>query len=301
MDLGGLPGDSLPFFLLGPAVLSLLLLCARPGPPHLRRIAIRSASLVGILLAVGMAFQARDGSAWRGFLLARAPCLIAGVAIGCAWLLVAVRASVETRVERPALVGVAASALALTATTQWLVPLELFAVVLVVAFAASSSGRPRSPYASLAAGVGTAMVVAALASTWLDTDAWQVPTSLSDWQMWVALGGAGLLGGCIPWSGPWADGARPGSEASPLLVGAAFLFLLRIAPGEQVWVGAVVVVIGAAGFLLATRGRPTIGFSAPWPLVTGFAIALTVPSATSVAAVAAISAATVLLLAPSAR
>ena len=143
MDLGGLPGDSLPFFLLGPAVLSLLLLCARPGSPHLRRFAIRAASVVGILLAVGMAFQAREESVWRGFGLARGPCLIAGVAIGCAWLVTGVRATREPGVERPALVGVAASALALMATAEWLVLVELFAVAFVVAFAAASTRGER--------------------------------------------------------------------------------------------------------------------------------------------------------------
>lgn len=301
MNLEELPEFTLPVLLLGHGALAILLLFFARTSPRVRALTIRIAAGIGLLLSAGLAVAAHGSISWRGFLLVRGPALVAAAAGGCAWLISGARAALTPRVERAALVGAGAGALALASSSPWLVPTCLFALVVALAAAASMAGDRRAPHAWLGIGLGLAGVVGALAPSWLQDETWLLPASLHGWRTWLLVAGAGVLAGCIPRVGAWGPGADAGSEATPLLVGAGFVFLLRPAAAEEPWAGGALLLLALAGYVWVALADRKIGAIGAWPVLTGFGIAFTAPAAAPAVATAVLLAVAVLILMPAAR
>jgi hypothetical protein len=297
MHLEDLPGWTVPSLLLAPAALSLILLLFTFAGHSVRSAASRVAGVLGVLLSVAFVISSHGGLVWRGTFLSTGPALVAGTAAACSWLLIAVGAGAEPRPERAALVGAGATSLLLISVSEWLVLVCLFLVTLTFAAAASMSRGRRASAAWMGIAGGTALVVGGLGAAWLDHELWRFP-SLTGWRMWVVVGGAGSITGCVPLLGAWASGADPGSESAPLLLGAGFIFLLRASPGTQPWVAAGLLLMVALGYSWSASGDRKLGTFAPWPVTGAFALGLAAPGVIPVIGTATILALSVVILSP---
>jgi hypothetical protein len=260
------------------------------------RRAVRFIALLGCALGIALVVGADDIGMWRTTTPSGAPGAIAGAAAGAAWLIVAVRPGAG---PRPAIVtGVAGSALALFATSLWIVPTLLFGACALMAIAALVSlGAVRSLAWFSVAGVGAAIVVSLGFAAW-DAHGWGAiePEGL---YRGLAYGAAIAAAGILPLLVWQAVGV--GSGAVPLLAGCGFVLLARIGGDPDPRIAAGLLILALALAAGAWISRLTIVAVGAWSSATFAALAFATRDAIVITAIAAVVAVAAIALWPYSR
>lgn len=254
----------------------------------------RARMLVGLCLVgagFGIALIAFGGSLeeWRTSTISDSTSVI-GTALAAAWLVAAVVSAPAGRFLACGLVGVAASALALATTNEWVVPALLFWLCSTLAVAALASELRGGPWVWVALFASDAALVAALLGNWVDTRSWTLPEALDGWPFYILLLAVVLRAGAVPLAGAWSLLGRA-APAIPLLVGGAF-GLLPVALGDaDPWAATVLFALALGVALVALVARTPWGgigaVAAPYIAVM-LGAAIISPPALAAAGIAAV-------------
>lgn len=262
----------------------------------------RSRVTVGVAAAAaacGGLLAVLDGDPWRTTTAAGPAARAAGVAIACAWLLVAVLGPAGERWRTGALVGPATTGLALFATNRWVVPGLLFLLASSAATVALARRPAGQGAAALWIGLADAAIVAGLVAHALEAETWRLGGPFGGWPRWAVLGGAIARVGVVPRVGGWQTLRTPSAALLPLAAGGGFVAVARFVGGPLPWVG--VALLAAAVVVLAwsLRSRAlsaaTVG---AWPVSLMLAAVAINPSTSGRAAAAACLGVTLVALWP---
>ncbi len=214
----------------------LAVLSSRVQAPQRSRF-MQGLAVAGGAIALVLFFAAQWLGDWRTLEVTRPGARIAGIAIGAAWILVAVteRSRGGGRWDVVASTGVGATALAMYSLNEWTVPALLFAGIAALAAALASGGG----VAAGLIGAGATLVAGALVGHVLVAETWRLPLPLHGSQLWLAVAGAGAfaLAAVVLHSSD-----RP-SSATPLALGLAFVTLSSVARGAGPVVALVVLLL----------------------------------------------------------
>jgi hypothetical protein len=265
---------------LTPALIGLLVVPAeRALQPIAKARFVFFASLAGVAAAVGLFLLRHSETEWRTTLVRPGPVVAAAVAAGCAWLLVAVLDPGEGRWQRAALTGVAASAVALFAANQWIVPALLFWVAHSAAVWMLFEDHPQSATARMLLAMSDVALVASLTTHAIAEESWTIPLEADGIVLGLAAAAAIIRVGLLPLVATDTAEGRSGPEL-PLVVGGAFVLVTGLAEAEQPWVGlALVVVAFALGLWSVLSRRLDLGAIAGWGPLVMLAVLFVVPGA----------------------
>jgi hypothetical protein len=272
---------------LGHAVLGVLLLPFAAAGDATRRRAVEAASLAGVLLGVALVVAGATGAeGWRSVAFEPGSAAPAGAAAAAAWVLVAALAE-RARVADAALIGAAATGLAVAAGGRYVVPSLIFWLCSSAALAALGVRRDRAAaraWAVLALSDAAVCAAAVLhvwrAGTWTarGTDtavAWALALAA------VVRGGAHL-------GAPWPGIGTRSAAAAPLLAGGAVVLAGRAGETDP-WLA--LLVLGSAGAALArglSAGRVTPALLATWSTALAIAVCFVTPPHAGLAGAAAV-------------
>lgn len=286
-----------PLLLLAHGVVGLLALPTMFLPSPWRQRVLTGLCVVGA--GFGVALVVANGSLdqWRAFEI-RGIATIAGSAIAAAWLVAALLSARAGRWLACALVGVAASAMALAVMSEWVVPTLLFWLCSSLAIAGLAAQERAGTWVWVPLFASDVALVAALLGNWIDTRSWGLPDSLEGWPFYVLVIAAVLRVGAVPLAGTWNLLGRA-SAAIPLLVGGGFA-VLRVALGRpDPWSASVLFLAAlavAVTLVVATRPWGGIAAAAAASIAVLLGLALLAPSALAAAGAAAVVVAAVAAL-----
>ena len=238
-----------PVLLVAHAGLGALAIAASFLPPKWERRALVTLCLLGAGTGVAVAVLGVLGETWRSLELGDTA-VITGAASSVAWLVTSVTAAPRGRAVACSLVGIGCTALIISASALWLVPMLLFWVCSSLAIAVLAGVGKGGTTAWSALFLSDALLVGGLLVHWLDERTWTMPTELDGWSLYLVLGAAAVRGGALPVIGVW--GAMRGTSApvAPLLAGGSFvLATIALGPGDP-WAGAAffAIAIGSAAW-----------------------------------------------------
>ena len=287
-----------PVLLVGPAVLSLVVLASSRVREPARLRVIRGASAIGILLALAVVVGRAETDAWRATHLEAGPAAVAGVACACAWGLSLALDLGGARWWPAALTGVGATGLLLFTAATWTVPALLFWVTMSCALGIAAARGPRLTWIALA--LGDAGLAGALwLSHVLENGGWLLPDALGGVAVVPAAIALVARVGVVPGLGPFGSFRTPGAALVPLWVGGGFVVTLRLIerPAPAAGAAALVLALAIAGWSIVRRSLHP-GVLAVWPVALGLGLCLLSERAGAAAAVAAVLGVTVVALWP---
>lgn len=240
----------------------------------------------GAAAGVWLAF-ASDG-AWRTTSLEPDVSRIVGAGIACAWVLAAVLGPPGERWRAGALVGVAATGLALFAANEWVVPALLFWLGSSVALVALMV-RPRGQgLAALWVGLADAAFVGAIIAYSLEHETWVFSESLTGWPRWLAFAALLARAGALPRVGVWQTLRSPAAAGLPIAVAGSFVVMARVVGGPSPWAGVGLLAAAVAVLALALLGKTLVAsMLGAWPVLLMLAAAAISPGTVGRAGVAA--------------
>ena len=240
----------MPFLYLSHSILGAAALLSAGVSPLGRSRYLRVLAGLGVLSAAVLFFAPGADHTWRTTQLTIVDARVIGVAIGCAWVVLAAVESrqQEGRWDAAVLVGVACTGLAFLATGRWAVPMLLLWIPGICGLTALVGGRlPR-----LTIGLGTAGLTAGLAIASAMSHSWTVAEPLPGWPFALVASGAALyaVAGSIAAT---ENNVGVGVSAAPLLVGAAFVLATGPARNAGPFASLAVLVVALASGLVALR------------------------------------------------
>lgn len=281
------------------AVIAVFLVFTRPLPQPDRVRLVRLAAGVGMLAAAFLFWTRGADAEWGAATLQPGSGAIAAAAIFCAWAVVAAGGGGPGRWDIGALVGAGSTAVALFATSQWIVPALLFWVVLSLATAAAVPPDRRSGGLWLSLALSDACFVGGWIAFFLETESWRLPEAVGGWVL-VPLAAAVILRtGVLAGAGTWDLSDGPQMALLPLVIGSGFALVPAVSAGDEVWValGLLLVAVGLAGWSIATQ-TVRVARAGTWITALMLAVTWIDPSVLARAGVAAVFGATVTVLWP---
>lgn len=287
--------------MLGHAGLGTALLVLDRAPAEIRRRALELAGASGALLGLGLVVAGRAGGGWRTTSFEPAEASPAGLAIACAWILYVALESERARVLPGALVGVAASGLALAATGRFVVPALLFwlcSSLAVAGIAGFDEDRAGRGWIWLCLALSDAGVCAAAIGHVQGADAWTFTGIEDGWAFWALVGAALVRGVVLLVLGGWSTLGTRAAPAVPLMVGGAVLLAGRAGRTEP-WLALALLATGLASAGLVLAGKKLRSrFLSGWPVALALAVTFVTPAHKPLAGSAAIVVVSVMTLWP---
>ena len=231
-----------PALLLVHGVLAVVALFSAGSEPEGRARFLRGLAIAGAVCGLALFFAGPLLEGWRTTSFSPSTVRIAGVAIAAGWIMVAVEEDTRNagRWDVAALTGVAASALALFATNEWIVPALLFAGIASLGIVLLLD---RGSLARLVAVLGIASLVAVLIWRVFDTTQWSLPMPAPTPILWVTVASAVAFAAVPILTEPKRSIVLP---ASPLALGLAFAIFASVARGGGPVVGLLLVAVAVA-------------------------------------------------------
>lgn len=281
------------------AALAIFLIFTRPLGTAQRARFVRFAGLAGTAASVALFFVRGAQVAWGAAILKPGSGAVVAAATACAWTLVVASDNGRGRWDVAALVGAAATGLALFSTSAWVVPAILFWVVVSLATMASARSDPSLPQVWLAVAVSDACVVAGLAVWSLGRETWRMPDALDGWLLVPLVAAVVLRTAVVPVVGIWQLTAGDRAPVLPLLIASGFALIPSVSGGDEVLVGLGLLLLALAGaawsILRAAPQPPLVG---AWICAVMVAVAWVQPAALGRAGVTAILGASLAALWP---
>lgn len=288
----------MPFLVVCHSVIALACLALRGLPQSQRLAGLRFLAAVGASCS-GILFLARGADAtWGTMQFGSQRAALVAIASFCAWLLVlAGDDGNEARWELGALVGAGSTALAVLATTRWIVPALLFWTALSAITLVAVRSRSAGAHVGIAIALSDLCFVAGLVAHALENETWALPANVeSVWLIPLAVAVV-LRAGVLPLVGMGAAFGRAEGALLPLLVASTFAVIPFISAGDEVVVA--LPLLSLAGGVIAwslVLDRPRLSLIAAWPIATMLGVAWIEPGAIAKAgATAALVAALVTL------
>ena len=255
------------------AVLAGILIASRWLPSEIRLIVVRASAGVGSVLGVVL-FLARHGDgSWRTISLIPDAAALTGLAIACAWLIVAVTAATGEGWQSGALVGVASSSLALSGLSLWSVPFLLFWICGSLAVLMLTYAEPRRGTALVAIVLSDVSLAVAFMCQVARTESWPMPPLMSGASFWLVLAAIVLRAGALPSVGTWVLLGSRAAPALPLLTGGSFILLARLGGRVEPWLAAGLASLALTLVVVAmTRRRFPIAVVTAWPVMLGLSL-----------------------------
>lgn len=290
----------MPLLVVSHALLGVACVALRGLPVAQRFAGLRFLAGVGALSSVVLFLARGVESSWGTMELGPARSGLVAVATFCAW--VAVLASDERNEPRwdlGALVGAGGTAVAVIATTRWIVPCLLFWMVLSAVTLVAARERGPGAHVAAAVGLADACFVAGVLGHALTSETWSLPTRLDGVWLYLAIVAIVLRAGALPAVGMGAAFGRGEGALLPLAVASAFAVVPFVSGGDEVAVALPLLLLaaGAIAWSLAVE-TPRLSVIAVWPLATMLAIAWIEPAAVARAAATAAIVATMVSLWP---
>lgn len=288
------------FLVICHAVLGVACVALRGLAPSQRLSGLRFLAAIGATCSAILFFARGTDATWSTMQFGSQRAALIAVASFCAWLLVlAGRDDDEARWDLGALVGAGSTALAVLATTRWIVPTLLFWIALSAVTLAAARSRSAGAHVAIALALGDLLFVGGLLAYALESQSWALPQAIDGiWFLPLAVGVL-LRAGVLPLVGTGAIFGRAEGALLPLLVGSAFAVVSFISQGDEVAV-ALPLLLLAAGVIAWTLvlDRPRLSMIATWPVATMLGIAWVEPDAIAKAGAAAALAAALVSLWP---
>lgn len=286
---------------LAHAAVGVFMLFTRPLAEPDRERLVRLGAGAGMGAATILFFFRGADASWGAADLEPETGAITAVAIFSAWALVAAGVGGRGRWDIGALVGAAASGLALFATSNWIVPAMLFWAVVSLATAASVPVARRSAGVWLAVALSDACFVGGSIAFSLDADSWRMPEVVDGWLLVPLVAAILLRTGVLAGEGTWELSSGPQSALLPLVIASGFALLPSVSRGDEIYValGILVVAVALAGWALLSRSA-SIGVIGAWITSTMLAVAWIEPDVLARAGVTALLGSSVVLLWPAA-
>ena len=260
-------------FVSAHALLAAILIASRWLSSESRVIVVRASAGVGSILGVALFLTRHVDGSWRTISFIPQAAALAGLAIACAWLVVAVTGANADGWRTGALVGVASSSLALFGLGRWTVPSLLFWMCGSVAIGVLTYGEPRRGAALIPVALSDVALVAASICFVARTEVWSMPSSMSGWSFWLVLAAVVLRAGAIPSMGTWALLGSGAAPALPLLTGGSFVLLGRVGTRVEPWLAAALVILALALAVVAVaRRRFPMAVVTAWPVMLGLSL-----------------------------
>ena len=279
----------MPFLVVVHAVLGLACLALRGVADEQRAAGLRFLAAIGAASSA-ILFLARGADAvWGTMEFGSQRAALVAVAGFCAWLLVLAGDDTDrARWDIGALVGAGVTALAVLATTRWIVPALLFWIALsaltLVAARSGSSGA----HIALAVALADLCFVGGLIGYALEHETWALPDALDGAWIFPTAVAVVIRAGVLPVVGVGAALGRPEGALAPLGVASGFAVIPFVSAGDEVAVALplLLVAAGAIAWSLAFD-RPRLSVIAAWPVATMLGIAWIEPEAIAKAGAAA--------------
>ena len=263
----------MPFFISSQIVLGLACVFLRGLPASQRAAGLRFLAVLGGVSSVVL-FLTRDvGSSWSTMEFAPERSGLVAVATFCSWLLViATSDGAGARWDLGALVSAAATALAVLASSRWVVPVLLFWIALSAA-SLVSSWKGSGAHLALVTALADACFIVGLTGHAVATESWDLPAGLAGEWSYPLIAAIVLRAGVIPMTGLGGILGRPEGATAPLLVGSAFAVTPIVSSGDGIAVALPLLLLaaGAVAWCLVTD-KPVLSVLAVWPVAAMLAI-----------------------------
>lgn len=284
---------------LAHAAIAIFMIFTRPLPEPGRARLVRAGAVAGMGAAGVLFFTRGTEASWGAARLDPASGAISAVAIFCAWALVATGVGGRGRWDVGALVGAAATGLALFATSRWIVPAMLFWVVVSLATAASVPRSRRSAAVWLVLALSDASFVGGSIALSLEAETWRLPAAVEGWFVVPLVAAILLRAGVVAGEGTWELSSGPQTALLPLVIASGFALVPSVSGGDEIYValGILLIAITLAAWSVFSSSAST-GLIGAWITSTMLAATWIDPAVLARAGVTALLGATVIALWP---
>ena len=279
----------MPFLVIIHAVLGVACLALRGAAGHQRAAGLRFLAAIGAACSA-ILFLARGADAvWGSMEFGSQRAGLVAVAGFCAWLLVLAGDGTDrARWDLGALVGAGVTALAVLATTRWIVPVLLFWTALSVLTLVAARSGSAGAHIALAVALADLCFVGALIGYALEQETWALPEAIDGVWIFPAAVAVVIRAGVLPVVGVGAALGRPEGSLAPLVIASGFAVIPFVSAGDEVAVALPLLLVAAAAIAWSLAlDRPRLSVIATWPVATMLGIAWIEPEAIAKAGAAA--------------